>query len=236
MFIAKPVKYYVGMYYIHNMPRNTGGGNKAKKFASKSFVVSDRATRFASVEGEAYAVVQRMLGGTICEVLCIDGVVRLCVIRGKFSGKGKRDNRLSKGTWVLVGLRDWEIYGVKKTNEELDDNCLSKERQLYIIKEGQYNLQKKHKLISLFYFNIDITQELVPDLIDGKLENKFFHHLDILDNINFKKTLRFLHNHANVFYVFKYLTASPHNTTKRVILNDRKKSTRKNKPEMHIEK
>ena len=101
------------------MPRNTGGGNKAKKFASKSFIISDRATRFASIEGEAYAVVQRMLGGTICEVLCIDGVLRLCVIRGKFSGKGKRDNRLSKGIWVLVGLRDWEISSKDKPKCDL---------------------------------------------------------------------------------------------------------------------
>jgi len=101
------------------MPRNTGGGNKAKKFASKSFIISDRATRFASVDGEAYAVVQRMLGGSICEVLCIDGVTRLCVIRGKFSGKGKRDNRLSRGSWVLVGLRNWEITSKDKPKCDL---------------------------------------------------------------------------------------------------------------------
>jgi len=101
------------------MPRNTGGGNKAKKFANKSFIITDRATRFASVEGEAYAVVQCMLGGSICEVLCIDGVTRLCVIRGKFSGKGKRDNRLSRGSWILVGLRDWEITSKVKPKCDL---------------------------------------------------------------------------------------------------------------------
>jgi len=95
------------------------GGNKAKKFASKSFVVSNRATRFAIEQGEVYAVVQCMFGGNICEVLCIDGVIRLCVIRGKFSGKGKRDNRLSKGTWVLVGLRDWEVTSKEKQKVDL---------------------------------------------------------------------------------------------------------------------
>ena len=29
-------------------------------------------------------------------------------IRGKFLGKGKRDSVLSKGKWILVGLREWE--------------------------------------------------------------------------------------------------------------------------------
>lgn len=95
------------------MVKNSGG-NKAKKFASKSFIVSNRATRFASEQGEIYAVVQCMFGGNICEVLCIDGIIRLCIIRGKFSGKGKRDNRLSKGSWILVGLRDWEISSSNK--------------------------------------------------------------------------------------------------------------------------
>lgn len=101
------------------MPRNTGGGNKGKKVASKSLVITNRSTRFASVDGEIYAVVQRMLGGSICEVLCIDGLLRLCVIRGKFSGKGKRDNRLSRGSWVLVGLRDWEISSKDKPKCDL---------------------------------------------------------------------------------------------------------------------
>jgi len=101
------------------MPRNTGGGNKAKKSANKSFIISNRATRFASIDGEVYAIVQRMLGGSMCEVLCIDGLVRLCVIRGKFSGKGKRENRLNRGSWVLVGLRDWEISSKDKPKCDL---------------------------------------------------------------------------------------------------------------------
>jgi len=90
------------------MVKNSGG-NKAKKFASKSFNVIQRATRFATEEGEAYAIVNKILGGPLCEVLCIDGIVRNCVIRGKFTGKGKRDNMLTRGKWVLVGLRDWEV-------------------------------------------------------------------------------------------------------------------------------
>lgn len=101
------------------MPRNTGGGNKAKKSANKSFIISNRATRFASIDGEVYAIVQRMLGGSMCEVLCIDGLVRLCVIRGKFSGKGKRENRINRGSWVLVGLRDWEISSKDKPKCDL---------------------------------------------------------------------------------------------------------------------
>lgn len=91
------------------MVKNGMGGNKAKKNASKNFNINDRNVRYSSCNEEKYAVVTRMLGNNMCEVVCIDGKDRQCVIRGKFSGRGKRQNKLSKGIWVLVGLRDWEV-------------------------------------------------------------------------------------------------------------------------------
>jgi initiation factor 1A len=48
-----------------------------------------------------------MMGGKICEVKCQDDVVRLCHIRGAFSGKNKGSNFIRPGQWVLVGLREW---------------------------------------------------------------------------------------------------------------------------------
>jgi len=53
-------------------------------------------------------------------VKCVDGVVRLCVIRGKFRGKGKRDNVLSMGSMVLVGMRDYESCKGKDKLETCD--------------------------------------------------------------------------------------------------------------------
>ncbi len=94
------------------------GGNKAKKFARKSINVVERGTRFAKLDGELYAIVTKLLGNNNCEVLGIDGEIRMCVIRKKFSGKGKRDNLLYKGKWVLIGLRDWQI--TKKEKEKCD--------------------------------------------------------------------------------------------------------------------
>lgn len=91
------------------MPKNTLGGNKAKKQGRKYTGDSNQKhTRLAKEDGEMYAVVTKMEGGSNCEVKCCDSVSRLCIIRKKFKGKGKRDNSLSIGIWVLVGLRGWE--------------------------------------------------------------------------------------------------------------------------------
>lgn len=99
------------------MVLNTGG-NKAKKFARKVINAPEKGTRFVEEEGEMYAIVLKLLGNNMCEVLCIDGETRQCVIRKKFSGKGKRDNLLSKGKWVLVGRRSWEV--TRKEKEKCD--------------------------------------------------------------------------------------------------------------------
>jgi initiation factor 1A len=105
------------------MVRNVTGGSKHKSQARKNVVPrggASGALRVAQEEGECFAQVERMLGGSNCHVKCVDGIVRLCVIRGKFRGKGKRDNVLSLGSIVLVGMRDYESCKGKDKLETCD--------------------------------------------------------------------------------------------------------------------
>jgi len=97
------------------------GGNKAKGFARKHTTggKKDNILRVAEEEGEVYAVVTKMCGNSMFECTGIDRVSRLGHIRGKFSGKGKRDNIVQNGVWVLVGVREWDI---KKEKDEIKQN------------------------------------------------------------------------------------------------------------------
>lgn len=92
------------------MVKNTTGGCKAKGQARKFMNApkESKVLRIVKEEGEEYAQVQKLLGNGMCHVLTLDGKTRLCFIRGKFRGRGKKDNLLSIGTWILVGLREWE--------------------------------------------------------------------------------------------------------------------------------
>jgi initiation factor 1A len=93
------------------MVKNVSGGSNNKKFARKNAAPSGRTNsklRIAEEDGEMYAVVTKIFGGKMCQVQCIDGKTRACIIRGKFTGRGKRDNLISAGIWVLVGAREWE--------------------------------------------------------------------------------------------------------------------------------
>jgi initiation factor 1A len=93
------------------MVKNTTGGGRTKGQARK-FVNSVKQTtqlRVSNDECEVYAQVTKMLGNGMCHVLCIDQQTRLCHIRGKFRGRGKRDNFIGNNSWILVGLREWEM-------------------------------------------------------------------------------------------------------------------------------
>jgi len=92
------------------MVRNTNGGNNGKKFARKHASGNIKAglkLRVSEDEGELYAVTTKMLGNNMFHAIAIDGLQYLCHIRGKFSGRGRRDNTINVGTWVLIGLRSW---------------------------------------------------------------------------------------------------------------------------------
>jgi initiation factor 1A len=84
------------------------GGNKTKGFARKSFAKTDKDLRISQEPDEIYAQVTKIYGGKNCQVTTLDGTEMLCHIRGKFSGRGKRDNFIGNGTWMLVGKREWE--------------------------------------------------------------------------------------------------------------------------------
>jgi initiation factor 1A len=102
------------------MVKNSGG-NKTKRDARKHIVASNEnkgELRIIKEEGETYAVVKKVLGGGMCHITCLDGKTRLCVIRNKFKGRGKSNNSVEIGAWILAGIREWEV---RKNGEKTCD-------------------------------------------------------------------------------------------------------------------
>jgi len=135
------------------MVKNNTGGNKSKKFGRKHLSTgnSNRALREVEDEDEMYAAVVKLFGHGRCEVMCNDGKTRDCVIRNKFRGRGKRDNMLNMGTWVMVGLRSWEV--IKEDKKETCD-------LLEVYSESEKEKLKKISSVKL--------ASLAPDLMSGK--------------------------------------------------------------------
>ena len=98
------------------MVRNTNGGNNQKRQGRKHAAVGVGREMRRAVEGEKYGCVKEMSGGNLCIVGGTDDEVYRCHIGGKYRGRNKRANYITKGSWVLVGEREWEN---KKTNVDL---------------------------------------------------------------------------------------------------------------------
>lgn len=104
------------------MVKNAAGGNKSKRFARKhaqesAMTIEPKNVRSVKEEGEMYAAVSKICGSNNCLVVCSDGVSRLCMIRRKFSKGQKGDNKISVGSWILVGIRDWEVLEAGKAQK-----------------------------------------------------------------------------------------------------------------------
>ncbi len=112
------------------MVKNTTGGNRSKGFARKhNSGNKDNILRISEEEGEIYAIVIKMCGNGMFECYCIDGINRLGQIRGKFTGKGKRDNIVNVGTWVLIGVREWDIKKEEETNFKASSSLVTTKKE-----------------------------------------------------------------------------------------------------------
>ena len=96
------------------MVKNTKGGNKSKGMARKyaAGAKEGRLLRLSSCELEKYGVVTRILGNgmfyVVTDIASDEQPQLLGHIRNKFRGRSKRDNTITLGSVVLIGLRDWE--------------------------------------------------------------------------------------------------------------------------------
>jgi len=138
------------------MVKNTTGGSKAKGQARKftGGAKQTRALRVSTDESEIYAQVSAYLGNSMCNVICTDGITRLCHIRGKFRGRGKRDNLVSLGSWLLVGLREWATE--KKDKKEQCD-------LLEVYSEADKESLKNIKTVNWSVFMLNDNKAIVEE-------------------------------------------------------------------------
>lgn len=93
------------------MTKNTVGGNKSKKFARKHNQDGNRDKNLllSTDPLERYAIVTKMLGNGMFYATTDTGLENIIGhIRNKFKGRSKHGNMVSNGSFVLIGLREWE--------------------------------------------------------------------------------------------------------------------------------
>ena len=171
------------------MVKNTKGGSKAKGFARKhANSTNNNDVRTVEQEGEIYAIVTKMCGGSMFQCYGIDHVERLCHIRGSFSGRKKRDNIVVNGGWVLIGIREWD----KKDEEtQTTSSTASKKKKLQQCDLLEvYNDKDRERLMATVKENWKILVKHDPTRIghddDDDAEEFAFGKADDDDGFGFK--------------------------------------------------
>ena len=119
------------------MVKNTGGGSKHKKLASKTANFKPKTLYAIKEQGMMYCKVLKKLGGTHMQVISKDGKT----MTAKISGTMRKRKWINVGDIVLVSPRDFE------TNQ---DNC----DILYC-----YNYEEAKGLVSMGEIPFEINQK-----------------------------------------------------------------------------
>jgi initiation factor 1A len=157
------------------MVKNVTGGNKQKKEGRKNGTdrISSRPTRLVKEDGELYAQVLKTLGDGQLHVLCSDGRLRLCHIRGKFRGRGRRDNFATVGTFILVGLRGFESK--RELTDKKLENC---DLMLVYADSEKEDIHKREKSIDWNIFSVNDetlknADEVVVEFSENNVEDDY---------------------------------------------------------------
>ena len=129
------------------MVKNKVGGNKAKKYGRKHILGDNQAVkvRFTKEEGEMYAIVVKHYGQGRMDVLCEDDQVRSCIIRKKFRGRHRHNNKAVVGYFVMVGLREWESSSKDKDTCDLLETYDDQEREKLMQRQSGVNFRNMIK-------------------------------------------------------------------------------------------
>lgn len=161
------------------MVKNTKGGKNHKKFGRKfTQQGGNRVLRQAKEEGEIYACVSKVLGNNMAHILTQNNKTMLLHIRNKFRGRGKRDNTIVMGTYVLAGERTFEtIKSDKLSNCDLlevynvnEVDKLKKENP-----EVSWNLFKN--IVNPLTKNDDDNDDIIFDNKDEEAENEILQEI-----------------------------------------------------------
>ena len=126
------------------MVKNKKGGSGHRKQASKnSKPIIQARIRLAKDDDETYALVVKLNGNSMCDVLCNDKEIRLLQIRKKFRGRNRRDNHIASGTMLMVGLRSWEVRKPGK-KQKVDLLYVYSREQVDVLKLNSWAHKVKH--------------------------------------------------------------------------------------------
>jgi len=109
-----------------------------------------------------------------------------------------------------------EIINQKKIYLNNDDNIVTRQQLIDVIKNSQKKNKVKYKLISIMVYNIHVTPESLPEYIENPNDFISLYTLNRIDSFELKPTLRLLKKYNGIYFFFfecPEQAAEPEHTT-----------------------
>ena len=138
----------------------------------------------------------------------------------------KETNETIKIVYMYIDNKN-KIYHIKKNTIELNDNILDKVSLIFLLKKHRVHNNKKHRLISILQYNID----LAPQELSSYLRNdEKFNFLSIQSNLNDIKwddSINLFKDLNSLHVIFYEIPKIKRNETKKIIIKSKRKLKRK---------
>ena len=95
-----------------------------------------------------------------------------------------------------------EIINQKKIYLNNEDNIVTRNQLIEVIKNSQRKHNVKYKLISIMVYNIHVTPESLPNYIENPNDFISLYTLNRIDSFELKPTLRLLKKYNGIYFFF----------------------------------
>ena len=128
-----------------------------------------------------------------------------------------------------------EIINQKKIYLNNDDNIVTRNQLIEVIKNSQKKHNIKYKLISIMVYNIHVTPESLPSYIENPNDFISLYTLNRIESFELQPTLRLLKKYNGIYFFFfecpdqvssidsNHFIKNKNNNTKRIHINSLQK-------------
>lgn len=121
------------------------------------------------------------------------------------------------------------LFHVKKDTVLLENNCLSKDLLIEILRKYMKYDNKQYRPISILKYNIHLEPEEVELYVKSENNIDFLHAEKSINNIHFEDSIAFFHNLNSIYIIFHENCKSWQNKTKKIYIRNIKKHQQQKK-------
>ena len=134
----------------------------------------------------------------------------------------KEPNEIIKIFYIYIDNTN-KIYYIKKSHIELDNSILKKLSLIYLLKKHRYHNNKKHNIISILQYNINLDPQDLGLYLKKEENYIFLSSKSSIMEIKWNDTINLFKDLNSLYILFYESNNRKKNNTKKIIIKRKKR-------------